>query len=261
MVHDDCMHLFRQRASSKAALDCLWRVAFWRKPWRAAPPLFLPEAINVGPESLAAVSLHCSIPKLAELPYEIVEEIYQHSSSAIFWRTAAAIELGKSIKTSLEHGSTPDNFSVSVRDVFAWERGGALVAHHNQSMLPIIRVMIDSRGVKKVERLANTDHWDLERYDQYAFVLEHESKFENVNLHIKVNKYARIIPRSSFVLHPIGRSRSASIPRRRWASHMGYTKPAQEPDPLHTMHGSLGARVCILWRASAASKPVQNHQT
>ena len=100
-----------------------------------------------------------------------------HSPSALFWRVASTLDLA----TRLSATPVGDLISVTMCEIDGWERGCQPVSCKDGKRLPIIRMTIDSLGIKKVERLSKDQlQYSPKRFDNMVFVNEHETSFTGV---------------------------------------------------------------------------------
>ncbi|POR37352.1 Uncharacterized protein TPAR_02437 [Tolypocladium paradoxum] len=210
-IHHDCFEIFRQRFRSRAtseevrtaAYEHLWRAAAWRRPWKSAwrsTPLLLPEAFNITPLALVHVADKYGMPQLATLPWELVRMIHAWSEPALFWRMAAAFDVATTIN-ALANGTVASvprramRYSTPVKDLLSWDRGYDPVLCQDQDRPPIIRLTLDSRGIRRFERLAeNPDPAATARSDQLAFVVQHQSLLRGVNLQFKDGQCRLVLP-------------------------------------------------------------------
>ena len=177
--------LFTRAYEPVDALDRLWRAASWRVPWRDAPAVVLPEEAAASPRSVAIVAEKHGLPELAGMPPEIQRMVRDYSASALFWRLTAALDLA----ARFESGPTVDLVSLPLRDVVSWERGSDParsedLLHH----LPIIRLTIDSRGLRKLERLQDKPRFSHRRFDNMVFIVAGEECFDGIVALFKVTR-------------------------------------------------------------------------
>ena len=182
-MHLDCFELFRQSYLPINALDRLWRVVAWRKPWRGAPALVLPEGSIIGSGALAEVAERYGLAGLGRMPPEIIQLIQDDSASALFWRLIAPLDLASRFK------ALPVDYFVSLplHELAGWERGSLPLESKDLGHLPIVRLTIDSRGIRKVERLpAGEPKFSSERFDNTAFIIRDVTDFKGVVALFKV---------------------------------------------------------------------------
>jgi len=190
VMHIDCFKLFVQRCQSEEAICRLWTATSWRAPWREAPDLRLEDATSTKMEPLLAE--RAGLARLALLPPEIVRTIHDHSASSLLWAYDSAIRLARQMSVVLPQ----DLVSVPLQGVAAWERCGSplLAAQPRQTT---IRLTIDVRGIRKIERLATRPSYQVWRSDHLVFVLVKDEDVADVVVHFKVR-----YPKPAKYIHP-----------------------------------------------------------
>lgn len=182
-THFECFELFIRKYTRVDALGRLWREASWRKPWRQAPTNVFPEDANFTSGAVEIVSKGYGLSGLLRMPQEITRMVRDYSQSSLFWQLTAALDL------ATRFGTTPssDLLSIPVRHVAEWERDGVLIQSQAVKNLPIIRLTIDCRGIKKVKRLpADEPRYSRRRFDNFVFIIEDEACFNGVSVLFKV---------------------------------------------------------------------------
>ena len=175
--------LFTRAYEPVDALDRLWRAASWRKPWRDAPVLVLPEEAAASLSSVAIVAEKHGLPELSRMPPEIQRMVRDYSTPALFWRLTAALDLA----ARFENGPASDMVSLSLRDVAGWERGSDPARSEDLlRLLPITRLTIDSWGLRKLERLQYKPRFSNRRFDNMVFIVAGEECFDGVVAIFKV---------------------------------------------------------------------------
>lgn len=182
-THLECFELFTRTYTRVDALDRLWREASWRKPWREAPVIVLPEDTNVTSGAMTIVAERYGLPELLRMPPEIRQMVRDYSQSSLFWRLTAALDLAAKF-----NAAPPSSFSsIPVRHVAEWQRGHAPTQCQDLTHLPIVRLTIDSRGIRKLERLpAGEPRYSSRRFDSMVFIIEDEGRFDGVATLFKV---------------------------------------------------------------------------
>jgi hypothetical protein len=179
-VHLECFELFRETCRSDDALDRLWIVAAWRLPWRSALPVVLPDESDVPQSALVEVSERHGVALLGRMPVEIVRLIRKYCATSLLWRLACALELA----SRLDAMATNEFISMPFFEIGLWERGGPAVSSNRQ--LRFVRLVIDSRGIKMVERLQDKPEYSRRRFDSLVFIVEDEAYFTDVTAWLKV---------------------------------------------------------------------------
>lgn len=182
-THLECFELFTRTYTRVDALERLWREASWRKPWRQAPAIVLPEVTNVTSGAVTTVAKRYGLPELLRMPPEIRQLVRDYSQSSLFWRLIAALDLA----TQFDAIPLSNFSSIPLRQVAEWERGCVPIQSEALDHLPIVRLTIDSRGIRKLERQpAGEPRYSSRRFDNMVFVIEDEGCFDGVVALFKV---------------------------------------------------------------------------
>lgn len=173
-LHHDCFEVLKSACTRGDVLDRLWSLAVWRTPWRDAARIFLPQEPVISSQGVAAVARGFGVAGfVGRLPAEIEWMIYGYSESAAFWRLAAALDLAAEFN---ETKSTGKVISHPLGRVASWERGGGPVLSPEKDHLPVIRLTIDSFGIRSIERLPDEEApYSNARFNNLAFVFVHKA--------------------------------------------------------------------------------------
>lgn len=172
-LHHDCFEILGQAYEGADKLDRLWTFALWRKPWRQASRIFLPQRPDICSRGLRTVAKKLGLPFLEMFPVEIACIVCEYSEAAPFWRLASALDLAGEFSATEVAGNTTSH---ALRRVASWERGREPVLCREQRRLPIIRLTIDTFGIKRIERLPDDEPpYSRTRFDELAFVIEHQA--------------------------------------------------------------------------------------
>lgn len=144
----------------------------------AGPDLFL-DARDVVPDMLLASGL--GIGGIGGLPTEVVRMIRDHSSSSLFWRYSAVLDLTRALRAA-----PSDALSVPLARVRMWERGRHPEIEEAPGRPQAVRLTIDSYGIRRIEALAGSPSYQQRRTDQLAFVILEADKIQGVTAHFKV---------------------------------------------------------------------------
>lgn len=189
-VHPDCLQLFMRSCTARDALDRLWLARMWQRlPWtgisfptrRLASNLPLACDLSV----LLRCAERCGLWKLKTLPVELLIDIEEFSRPHFFWRCVASVDLA----TQLSAGISQPLQSFLLNSVISWDRGNAPVVAAegmDDPIAPIIRLTVDSGGLRKLERLAERPPYKQRRFDESVFIVENQSHFGSTVAHFKV---------------------------------------------------------------------------
>ncbi|KAL1893289.1 hypothetical protein Sste5346_006465 [Sporothrix stenoceras] len=228
-VHVNCHAMFRKHcvgvrgnAGSKESLDRLWIAAAWRRPWRQAAWLWLDtpdEADNrmsldrvvttiIDTEKGAKdaddndrtdrqESITGIFHRLLKLPAELVEMIREDSAESLIWRYAAVLDRCQPLA-----GEDNQLTSMPLTDIAAWERGSPAQVSDNTADNPILRLMIDARGLRSIERLAALPPATHDRHSyKEAYVIVHQDEVKGVMIHFKYGLARLELPKKMKGLH------------------------------------------------------------
>ncbi|KAK8031448.1 hypothetical protein PG990_001182 [Apiospora arundinis] len=183
-IHPDCLSLFKKQCQTEDALDRLWARVASRRPWREAPALQLDPEATLDLGLVCAKAEQCGIPGLKLLPPELIHMVYEYSEHATFWRYIDIVRLGKELEAASLYSR-----SLPLRSILAWTRGSRpyRLQSPGSSCLRIIRLTIDYRGLRQVERLRERPSYRHGRSDSKAFVIltDGEDDLENITMHYK----------------------------------------------------------------------------
>ncbi|KAH7002360.1 hypothetical protein EDB80DRAFT_615582, partial [Ilyonectria destructans] len=163
-VHFDCYEFVAQRSNIDRSLDYLWVITAWRTPWRRAPKFRLEEIVV---KSDWSVFDYINISRMRLLPPEILKMIYEYSATSIIWRFNTASE----VIQRLTIPSSDHLLSIPLRKVSAWKRGGQPWTTETAYNLPVVRLTIDSHGIREVKRLPGNPLFRRWRTDSLVFVI------------------------------------------------------------------------------------------
>jgi len=112
------------------------------------------------------------LPGLTKLPQEILQIIRNYSASAHFWRYVSGLDLAARLAETPDPDPEEERLEVPLREVVRWERGTSK-PEVSKGPLPVIRLTIDSRGIRGVESLTEEQaRYRHERYDDRLFVVQ-----------------------------------------------------------------------------------------
>lgn len=146
-IHSSCLELFVRECKLRENLGRLWLISAWRSPWRQALDLRLDVTNIVVP--LQAFLDRLGLPEFRLLPPEIIQRIRNYSVDSLLWRHSSALDLAIQLSPTLSE----DLVSIPLCQVSTWERGGQPVLAAASTQPPIIRLTVDSHGIRKIERL------------------------------------------------------------------------------------------------------------
>ena len=158
-----------------------------RSPWRGAPNLHLECDTNLAVELAYEKARVYGIPGLKLLPPELIEMVRGHSESGTFWRYISAMSFGRELsKTPIGTAASSLATSIPLGDILGWTRGRepTLVQSPDRSL--VVRLTIDYRGIRQVERLPRRPPYQQFRSDSMAFAIQDEDQLRDIIVQFKV---------------------------------------------------------------------------
>lgn len=178
-VHVDCYNLYNRSVHGSDKLAHLFNAASWMYPWKNVPALHLePSKVVDNCRALRVAAHACSLPGLLDLPLELADLVSEFASDSTSFRLASVLDL-IDYTTGDESKSM---WKVPIQDIASWERGAEPVIKPGATDKPFIHLVIDSRGLRQICRLSEIPAPSEARYDDLAFVLEHEACFRDVTV-------------------------------------------------------------------------------
>lgn len=175
-MHFECYEFVAQRSNT---VDYLWVVAAWRTPWHRAPKFRLEEKVI---KSVSSVFNHINIPRIRSLPPEILQIIYEYSATSIIWRFNIASE----VIQQLIIPSSDYLLSIPLYKVSAWKRSSQPRTIEIAYNLPVVRLTINSQGIREVKRLPGNPPFRRWRTDDLIFVILNYKLVDSAVVYFKV---------------------------------------------------------------------------
>lgn len=180
--HVDCFNLYSSRMAADDKTNRLFNIATWMYPWKNVPSMKLePSASLESGRGVGLAAELCGLPGLLDLPLELADIVSDYARPSPLWRFAAVLDL----VASLSEESAETMESVPLSSISSWQRGGAPALSLDNSANPVIRLTIDSRGLRQIMRFPEMPNPTQARTDTYAFVVEHELVFKGVTADFK----------------------------------------------------------------------------
>lgn len=155
----------------------LFDAASWMNPWKNSPAMKLEPSVSL--DSGRGIDLAadiCGMPGLRGLPLELADIVSDFARPSTLWRFASVLDLVE----ELSQESFDLMESIPLNLISSWDRGSKPVLELDNSANPFIRLVIDSRGLRHIQRLSEMPQPAEGRTDSYAYVLEHEFIFKGV---------------------------------------------------------------------------------
>lgn len=119
--------------------------------------------------------------------------VHSHSATSLIWRYCSALDITRRLSTAASYGL----HSVPLCRVLAWERGGLPIIDEASSQLPVVRVTIDSGGIRKVERMSEKPRYKAWRTDSLAFAILEHGSLQGITAHFKFGFLCLELPETS----------------------------------------------------------------
>lgn len=187
-IHLDCFKLFLRECTWKDKLGLLCILATWRLPWRRAPnTLRLRDGINKLALPCESVMERLDLPtNITRYPAEVRQIIYQLSWPSPFWHVASLLHLVSNLSAAEAIG---DVDSIRLCDISKWERGQRAPAQCHMRKSSYVRVTIDSRGIREMERLVDFPAFEHRPHEAAYFAFFDERNLHEYTAHFQVIEY------------------------------------------------------------------------
>lgn len=133
----------------------------------------------------AAIERWDDLSKMKLLPPELRKAIWDISSSNFLWY-CSILDLASEFASPLFVPKQHKQPSIPVTNITAWDRGSQPV-EKDSSDKPIIRLTIDSQGLRCIERLTESPSWSSTRSDDLMYVVEAAERFSGVVVEFEVS--------------------------------------------------------------------------
>ncbi|KAF5000543.1 hypothetical protein FGRMN_1710 [Fusarium graminum] len=177
-IHSDCLGVFQHHCKVDTALDRLWTTVGQRNLWKSAPTLQLDREPGLDVEIVREKADIYGIRLLKLLPAELIHMIQAYSESATFWRYILALSLAGEL-SNLQSDVVSPITSMPLCNVLAWTRGDSN-ASLSMECPAFVRMTLDCRGIRKIERLPERPTYQPGRSDKDAFVIAHQKDLKDV---------------------------------------------------------------------------------
>ncbi len=182
-AHVDCFKLFMESCTSVNRLQFLFTVAAWKNPWpRAVPIDWNTTKAEIYTTALACVAGKYGIPELEKTPVEVLYMVRQLSADTLLWRYMSVLEFAKQLSAAQIEGTV----ELLLSRLAFWERGSKPLLMGSGSLPNILRLGIDQKGIKRVERLDKYPGTIAAASDCFAFIIEEDENLRGVIAQFKV---------------------------------------------------------------------------
>lgn len=178
-MHVDCFNLFVQESKASDKIHRLWEAEAWRHPWNGAVPLDLPYNVNIS-NAIRLATEKC-VPHLQKLSAELAQLVWNYAQPNTLWRYSSVLDLVDALSTA----NSSEFISMPLHEIYSWFRGGSPVARKNHGNY-IVRLTIDSQGLRQIETLSARPQSTGLRSDTTVYVVETIECFAGVCAQFKV---------------------------------------------------------------------------
>jgi hypothetical protein len=182
-LHSTCLDLFREHCKIENAVERLWITIGKRNLWQRAPILQLDRETGLDIEIVREKAEAYGIRILKLLPPELIHMIREYSDSATFWRYIHVLSLAREL-SCLQPDVVPRIAWIPLCNILSWTRGD-YAAMLSSNCPPLVRLTLDYRGIRKIERLSKSSY-EPKRSDREAFVISPAICFQDVVAVLKV---------------------------------------------------------------------------
>ncbi|PTB60980.1 hypothetical protein M431DRAFT_71299, partial [Trichoderma harzianum CBS 226.95] len=186
-IHMDCLDLCRREFGickrdlkdglSKGGFNRIWLAAAWRYAWREMQPLEMPSYSALADLPPHLISKICGFQK--SFPPEITTMIQSYFPSSFFWRSCSTLQLIEEMDSAELH----EVVTCSLSNVLCWSRGSVpKFVESGQTADPYVRLIMDSRGIKSIERISEDSANNAFRIFKYSdvFLIEHAETIKTI---------------------------------------------------------------------------------
>ncbi|KAK2692253.1 hypothetical protein QWA68_008194 [Fusarium oxysporum] len=197
-LHSTCLNLFQEHCKIDNAVDRLWITIGKRNLWQRAPMLQLDRETGLDIEIVREKAEAYGIRLLKLLPAELIHMIQEYSDSATFWRYIHVLSIAREL-SRLQSDAAPPVTSIPLCNILSWTRGDC-AAVLSSNCPPVVRLTLDHRGIRKIERLSKS-LYEPRRSDREAFVISPAICFQDVVAVLKFHVLRLELPASLLGFH------------------------------------------------------------
>ncbi|KAF4956568.1 hypothetical protein FGADI_3720 [Fusarium gaditjirri] len=178
------------------AMDPIWVASAWKFPWRHRPLRRKPRLdltdmtlVPIGRPVAEAIG----IPGLVSLPQEVLQMVRSYIPNNDFWLYSLIQNTAKEMSLSFQNPVEPEQDATrfSLATAKAWKRGvqGMNPALDESEPGPfIVRLTVDSLGLKEVQRLQDWPEYNHVRSNTCAYVFFTQGQANSSFISLKVSR-------------------------------------------------------------------------
>ncbi|KAL2276391.1 hypothetical protein FJTKL_00929 [Diaporthe vaccinii] len=192
LTYDYCLQIFAKKFNVHGALARLWTIGSHRRPWARAPDLYLACERPGHAEALHNIAKHFQLEWLARLPSELLDNIWRFEPHTPFWRAISVLGI-------LADSAAPSGLSQThlLASIEYWKRGIPIIPI-SRPRFPLIRLIIDRRGIQKIERVPARTGYYQGGSPYQAYILEDNKILSDVSVHAKDGLLRPHFPHQNF---------------------------------------------------------------
>ncbi|KAK6715535.1 hypothetical protein SNK04_006484 [Fusarium graminearum] len=180
-LHAFCFDVYKNHCQVDNSIHRLWATRGQKNLWKGAPILQLDRESEVDIDLVRQKAETYGVGLLGRLPAELIQMIHKYSENEKFWRCISALRLARELSESQQ-----DDTMLPLCNIVTWTRGESAVVC-SEECSPYIRLILDRRGIRKIERFQERLPYEPARSNREAFVFACESEFRDVVVTLEFN--------------------------------------------------------------------------
>ncbi|KAL6806156.1 hypothetical protein J3E68DRAFT_36877 [Trichoderma sp. SZMC 28012] len=180
-LHTECFNLFRRNCPDDQVAPRLLLAGRWRSPWEGAPKFILTVKSDVT-SLIRLAAIACNLPQLELMPMELKRLVFEEliTQPCALTRYYSVVSLATdSCRQPLD-----EHFTMPIAKVAHWERGQGPPSAE-EVLPPVIRIIIDSQGISRIERLAKRPEALSQPSDTELYIVESQETLKHVQVHFQ----------------------------------------------------------------------------
>lgn len=181
-LHTECFNLFRRNCPDDKVAPRLLLAGRWRSPWEGAPKFILTVKSDVT-SLIRLAAIACNLPQLEMMPMELKRLVFEEliTQPCALTRYYSVVSLATdSCRQPLD-----EHFTMPIAKVAHWERGQGPPSAE-EVLPPVIRIIIDSQGISRIERLAKRPEALSQPSDTELYIVESQEALKHVQVRFQV---------------------------------------------------------------------------
>jgi hypothetical protein len=181
-LHTECFNLFRRNCPDDQVAPRLLLAGRWRSPWEGAPKFILTVKSDVT-SLIRLAAIACNLPQLELMPMELKRLVFEE----LITQPCALTRYYSVVSLASDSSRRPldEQFTMPIAKVAHWERGQG-PAKEEEVLPPVIRIIIDSQGISRIERLAKRPEALSQPSDTELYIVESQETLKHVQVQFQV---------------------------------------------------------------------------